>query len=468
MLDLARGHNGRRLTLARKLAGAGGSGSRFRGQTPVLLTLAALAAFLLAATGDVGAQGLTEAPGQSPPEASGLPSISGTYVEGKTVSADAGTWNGPEREYAFQWVHCDGSGAACAPIIAATESTYDVAAVDVRSTLRVAVTATNKNGSTVAMSDATPVIAPALSTLSYSSTSETTTTTTTTTSTTTSATTTSPGPGTGYYYSEHFDGAFNNSIWTVEAPSPSAFSWAPGFLNGAGRLTDCASTSRLCSTSSSTFGQLTAVWAGGAYAHAGYSGAYGGSEEETWYRFKLRLPADYQPTPGSQNTLFSFHIDGTTEGDARSIGQSAYSPALEVQSDGFSATTCPGSPYLCTTAGSNPRLMLRVTGGDTRSPDSDNVKYFQMPSNSLLRDHWYDIVLHFYWSASRGHVGWWVDGQKIVDVDTPTLYARTDGTSSFATTIGFYNYRLWATWPFSLDFDEAVWGPTSASVGFTP
>lgn len=98
------------------------------------------------------------------------------------------------------------------------------------------------------------------------------------------------------------------------------------------------------------------------------------------------------------------------------------------------------------------------------------VHRYYMPSNSLKIDHWYDVVLHVYWSPdpTRAHVEWWLDGVKVFDIRNATLYLRSDGTRSYGYSFMFSNYRYWAGYPSSVDFDEAVVGPTATSVGFTP
>lgn len=136
------------------------------------------------------------APGHLVPEFETLPTINGQAVQGANLTATAGTSKGPSSDYSFQWVRCNATGAACAAIARATLQTYALTAADVSTTLRVAVTATNKNGSTVATSDASPVVAtltassPGTTTTSGTSTSSSTTTTTTATTTTTTTTTT--------------------------------------------------------------------------------------------------------------------------------------------------------------------------------------------------------------------------------------------------------------------------------------
>src|SRR6185312_8850561 len=70
-----------------------------------------------------------------------LPTIRGDAVEGSTVTADAGTWNGSPTGYTYQWRRC-ASSSSCADIAGATGQTYTLGAADVASTLFVVVTAT--------------------------------------------------------------------------------------------------------------------------------------------------------------------------------------------------------------------------------------------------------------------------------------------------------------------------------------
>jgi hypothetical protein len=74
------------------------------------------------------------------------PGISGTGRQGQTLTASSGTWSGGT--IAYQWQRCDTTGASCASIGGATNSTYALAAADVGSTLRVLVTGTSSASST--------------------------------------------------------------------------------------------------------------------------------------------------------------------------------------------------------------------------------------------------------------------------------------------------------------------------------
>ena len=93
-----------------------------------------------------------------PPANTGLPVVTGTAVEFQTLSTTTGTWTGNNPSYSYQWQRCNSSGASCNPISGATTSSYQVAAADIGSTIRAAVTATNSGGANTATSNATAVV----------------------------------------------------------------------------------------------------------------------------------------------------------------------------------------------------------------------------------------------------------------------------------------------------------------------
>jgi hypothetical protein len=87
------------------------------------------------------------------PVASTRPAISGTPVEGNTLTASNGSWNGATPlTYAYQWQRCDTAGALCHNISDAKSQTYNLTSLDVGNTLRVLVTARNANGSSASIS----------------------------------------------------------------------------------------------------------------------------------------------------------------------------------------------------------------------------------------------------------------------------------------------------------------------------
>lgn len=76
------------------------------------------------------------------------PEITGTTVEGDTLTVSQGTWANSPTSYAYQWIR-DGFA-----ISGATASTYVLVSVDVGHTIAAAVTATNSTGSVTADSGA--------------------------------------------------------------------------------------------------------------------------------------------------------------------------------------------------------------------------------------------------------------------------------------------------------------------------
>jgi hypothetical protein len=98
-------------------------------------------------------------PPPSAPVNTGLPTSSGTAVQGQTLTAQPGAWSNNPTNYAYQWRRCDATGSACTDIASATSASYVLTAADVGSTLRVAVTATNGGGSSSATSAQTAVVA---------------------------------------------------------------------------------------------------------------------------------------------------------------------------------------------------------------------------------------------------------------------------------------------------------------------
>ena len=95
----------------------------------------------------------------TPPANTGAPAVTGSTVEGATLTASNGTWTGSlPLTYTYQWSQCDSSGANCTPIAGASSSTYVVQSNDLGSRLAVAVTATNGSGSATASSPPTSVV----------------------------------------------------------------------------------------------------------------------------------------------------------------------------------------------------------------------------------------------------------------------------------------------------------------------
>ena len=93
----------------------------------------------------------------TPPVISLLPAH---LVPGATLGDTTGTWSSYSN-FVSQWLDCDASGQACAPIPGATGQTYQLTNSDVGHTLRVQETTSNSDGASApAISDATPVVVP--------------------------------------------------------------------------------------------------------------------------------------------------------------------------------------------------------------------------------------------------------------------------------------------------------------------
>jgi hypothetical protein len=125
----------------------------------IAIAFAAVAVATILVTG-AGA-GSTSAPGQLAPVNLMPPSISGTTQVGSSLIAAVGRWDGKSLKYAYQWLRCDSGGASCSAIAGTTSSTASLSSADLGATLRVLVTATNRNGSAAATSAATAVVASA-------------------------------------------------------------------------------------------------------------------------------------------------------------------------------------------------------------------------------------------------------------------------------------------------------------------
>jgi RHS repeat-associated protein len=86
------------------------------------------------------------------------PALSGSPHAGATLNADPGEWSGAlPISFGYQWQLCNASGVDCANITGATSASYTLSEADISSTLRVAVTATDSEGS---LSETSAVSAP--------------------------------------------------------------------------------------------------------------------------------------------------------------------------------------------------------------------------------------------------------------------------------------------------------------------
>ncbi len=86
------------------------------------------------------------------------PVITGAAQSTSTLTSTTGTWLNNPTSYSYQWQRCNSSGAACADIGGATSSTFALGVIDLGSTVRSLVTATNGTGSAIAASLPTAVV----------------------------------------------------------------------------------------------------------------------------------------------------------------------------------------------------------------------------------------------------------------------------------------------------------------------
>jgi hypothetical protein len=88
------------------------------------------------------------------------PSITGTAREGETLSGNPGKWRGTApMTFTGRWRRCNANGASCSTISGTTNQlTYRLRSQDVGHTIRVLVTAENRDGKTNAQSGPTPVV----------------------------------------------------------------------------------------------------------------------------------------------------------------------------------------------------------------------------------------------------------------------------------------------------------------------
>jgi hypothetical protein len=99
------------------------------------------------------------APATVSPANSALPTISGSPVVAKTLTASPGNWGGtPTPTFSYQWRRCNSSGTSCVAITGATSSTFTPGSGDVGARLTVLVTASNSAGSASASSNATAAV----------------------------------------------------------------------------------------------------------------------------------------------------------------------------------------------------------------------------------------------------------------------------------------------------------------------
>ena len=99
----------------------------------------------------------------APPQNTQPPTLTGSPVEGQTLTATNGAWTGGNLTYVYRFLRCDTNGASCLSSGSTTQKTAHLTARDVGNTIRVRVTATNSGGSATATSAPTAVVKKAAS-----------------------------------------------------------------------------------------------------------------------------------------------------------------------------------------------------------------------------------------------------------------------------------------------------------------
>jgi len=113
----------------------------------------------------MGLAGQASAMSAAAPTNTAPPTISGSAQVGQTLTASPGTWAGTGAiTYGYSWRRCGRAGGSCSAISGATGSTYLLKGVDLGTTLRVRVTATDAGGSRSVPSAPTAVVVAAAAT----------------------------------------------------------------------------------------------------------------------------------------------------------------------------------------------------------------------------------------------------------------------------------------------------------------
>ncbi len=80
------------------------------------------------------------------PTTSAVPTITGTAVEGNSLTASGLAWTNTPTSVSYQWEDCDSAGQVCQPITGATGKTYTLAARDIGDRIVVQESASNAGG----------------------------------------------------------------------------------------------------------------------------------------------------------------------------------------------------------------------------------------------------------------------------------------------------------------------------------
>ena len=93
------------------------------------------------------------------PQATVLPSVSGSPIRTAVMAATGGVWTNSPTSLSYQWERCNTAGHNCLAIPGATRPTYQLTNADEGATVTIAVTAGNSSGTTTAVATASGVVA---------------------------------------------------------------------------------------------------------------------------------------------------------------------------------------------------------------------------------------------------------------------------------------------------------------------
>jgi hypothetical protein len=438
------------------------------GKPFTLPVMAVLVVMLVSLPINAGAQGKDTAPGQQPPVNSTDPSINGTGIVGETLTASPGDWGGASVDYSYQWQRCNSSGDGCSSVDGAVDSTYGLGSSDVGSTLRVVVTASNKNGTASAGSAPSAVVAPPPAPAP--------------------APTPTPTPTTSTpqtYSSSRYVYCFGDPIWGGSSTDPGW--WYDGTSTGWVRQASVSLSQRVVYDDSVTTMQSVT----GSYGQPGTSGpchtvkaeiqpndynpnqlpsnaqratvylsddnatnSFFGSQpaispqagQAFWYGFNFTtnpgFVPHYDPVFGNWNGVFAWH-DGNAGAPLAPIGLGI---ATLGPASGASEYTCGSSMVKL----AQPRLEVDLTGGDLGNPDwasdgsngTNTCRRYQGPV--FQPGHLYHVQMSVKWDANQqGTLQVFIDGTKYVDVGGVSTMWRSGSTSDPATYPIFQNYRIY-------------------------
>lgn len=129
--------------------------------TPRLLLILATGVLVVTLVGVVGAAAAPDSPTAAPTNTA-APEVTGQAEQGQTLIATNGSWaNSLPTGFAYQWIRCTGRGTECAAVGGATTQRYVMTSADVGWEFKIAVTASNADGSTTAVSAPSPSVTAA-------------------------------------------------------------------------------------------------------------------------------------------------------------------------------------------------------------------------------------------------------------------------------------------------------------------